>query len=145
MADKYEFMSKEWLTKLEAIMKDLVQQSGDQLSGVFFSMNQLFTEMPEHLVQDPLGRAGWWVRVADREVEFGTGEIPDATIKLIAPYDTMLPLARLVWADDPAAMEQTFSAIDEGISDGSITYHDDGKGLPVPLAPAHDLIAAYTA
>jgi len=145
MTDKYEFMSREWLSKLEAILKELVEQSKDQLSGVFFSMNQIFTEAPEHLAQDPLGRAGWWVRITDGDIEFGTGEIPDATIKLIAPYDTMLPLARLVWTDDPTAMEQTISTIDNGVSDGTITYHDDGKGLPVPLAPAHDLIAEYTA
>jgi hypothetical protein len=145
MTEKYEFMSKEWLAKLEAIMRELVEQSKEQVSDISFSLNQIFTEVPETVVQDPLGRAGWWIRLTYGEFEFGTGEIPEATIKLIAPYDIMLPLARLVWAEDPEAMDQTISTIGQGVSDGSISYHDDGKGLPEPLVPAHDLIAEFTA
>jgi hypothetical protein len=145
MTEKYEFMSKEWLAKLESIMRELVDGSKEELSEITFSLNQVFTGIPEHISQDPLGRGGWWVRIEHGQFEFGTGEIPEATIKLIAPYDIMLPLARLVWAKDSAAMEQTMSVMQQGVSDGTISYHDDGKGLPEPLVPAHDLIAEYTA
>ncbi len=78
-------------------------------------------------------------------MQVGIGEIPDATIKLIAPYDTMLPLARLVRTEDTTALDQTISAMHQGVSNGTISYHDDGKGLPEPLVPAHDLIAEHTA
>ncbi len=57
----------------------------------------------------------------------------------------MLPLARLVWNEDTTALDQTISVIHQGVSDGTISYHDDGKGLPGPLVPAHNLIAEHTA
>lgn len=145
MTDKYEYMSKEWLAKLEAIIGELVEQSRDELSGIGFAMNQIYTDVPEHLAQGSSARAGWWFRIKNGEFEFGIGEIPDANIKLIGPYATMLPLARLVMTEDPTALEQTNATIHEGVSDGTISYYDDGQGFPAPLAPAHDLIAKHTA
>jgi hypothetical protein len=146
MRDTYEFMSREWLTTLEAILRGLVEQSKDELAGVSYAMNQVYTNPPPHLAQDPGGTmAGWWFRLDNGSLEFGTGEIRNVNMKLVAPYNVMLPLARLVRAEDPGALEKTATVIKKGIAAGTIVFHDDGKGQPPALAPAHDLIAKHTA
>jgi hypothetical protein len=144
--EKYEFMSRPWLIKLETIIRELTEAAGDPLAGVTYSMNQVYTDPPHHLAQDSEGRmCGWWVRLHDGQIEFGTGEIPSANLKLIAPYAVMLPLARLVRAEDPKALERTVAAIREGVAAGTMVFEWDGLPQPAPLEATHDRIAKHTA
>ncbi len=145
MIEKYELMSGPWLAKLEEILRCLVDASGDRLRGVEYSVNQVYTDPPPHLVQDAEAKtAGWWFRIQDGNLEFGTGEVPEADLKLIAPYDMMLPLARLVRAEDPTAMKRTVAEIRKGVAEGKVHVTFNGKPQPEELEPVHDLIARHT-
>jgi hypothetical protein len=144
--EKYEFMSRPWLGKLESIIRELAAVAGDQLAGVTYATNQVYTDPPRHLAQDPEGRmCGWWFRLQSGRIEFGTGEIPSANLKLIAPYDMMLPLARLVRAEDPTALERTVETIREGVAAGTTVFDWDGLPQPAALEATHDRIARHTA
>jgi hypothetical protein len=97
-----EFASKEWLDAAREILNRLAEGSAAELRGVAFSVCEVFTDTPPHLGW-PDRRFAWHLRLVDGEVEVATGKIDDADMSVSAAYHLVLPIARTVYAGDPAA------------------------------------------
>lgn len=146
MAEKYEFMSCGWLNKLEEILRGLVELYKAELYDVVFSLNEVYTNPPEHIAAEYGGKsAAFYFRIADGELEFGKGELSDVSIKIVAPYDKIKPFAHTLKAGDPTYDERFMQIIINGAADGTAKIESDGSFPPEVLDPLHDLIAVHTA
>ena len=135
---KLEFCSKEWIAAARAYL--LRESEGADLTGVGVAFNEVFTDPPAHLDPDGAGRIGWYLRVADGEVEVGEGVLPRADLRLTVDYETVLPAARRLSTDAPmdeATQAALIAAIDrEG---------DPAVMAVVPwMAGLHDVMAVRT-
>ena len=149
MTEKYEFMSSGWLNKMKEILSGLVEKTKAELSGVTFSLNEVFTNPPDHIVKEyPGDTASYYFRIANGELEFGKGEISNANIKIKAPYETIKPIAMTLKADDPTYDERIMKIFSDGAQDGTAGFYSDIKEglkvLPEAFDELHDLIARHT-
>ena len=109
---KLEFCSKEWIAAArEYLLREAMRAD---LTGVEVAFNEVFTDPPAHLDPDGAGRIGWYLRVADGQVEVGEGVLPRADLRLTVDYQTVLPAARRLSTSPPmdeAAQAALASAI----------------------------------
>ena len=146
MAEKYEFMSCGWLNKLEELLRGLVEQNKAQLYDVAFSINEVYTNPPEYIAVEHEGKpVAFYFRIADGELEFGKGELSDASIKIVAPYDKIKPFARTLKAEDSTYDARFMQVFTNGAANGTASIESNGTFLPEVLNTLHDLIAAHTA
>jgi len=131
---------------LEEILRGLVEQNKAQLYDVVFSLNEVYTNPPEHIAAEYEGKsAAFYFRIADGELEFGKGELSDVSLKIVAPYDKIKPFARTLKAEDSTYDEKFMQIFTNGAANGTARIESDGSFLPEVLSPLHDLIAVHTA
>ena len=135
---KVDFCSEEWIAAARAY---LVRESRDaDLNGVEVTFNEVFTDPPAHLDPDGASRIGWYLRVADGQVEVGEGVLPHADLRLTVDYETVLPAARWL-SSDPPLPEATQVALG-----AAIKREGDAEAMAaVPwMAGLHDAMAVRT-
>jgi hypothetical protein len=145
MAEKHEFASPAWFEALHDAIQRLAQAAGSGLDGVRWTVCEVFTDVPEHIAQTPDRRAAWHCRVRGQEIAFGLGEIDDADFKVIADYQTVLPLARLHLGDDPKVMERVNETMMKAVMEGRMQIHGDLGSRPAAFATLHDEMVRVTA
>ena len=142
MTEKFEFASPGWFKFLHQTIEQLVRGAEDDLR---WSICEVFNDVPEHLSQAPDRTASWHCRIRGSDVKFGQGEIQDADFKVVADYQTVLPLARLVLANDPAAEALVAEVSEKGAADGKLRFEGDREARPASLEGLHDAMARVTA
>jgi hypothetical protein len=122
------------------------QAARSDLSGIEVSFSEIFTDPPAHLDPERRGRIGWYFRVANGRVEVGEGVLEGADVGIVGDYATVLPLARVVHADDPQAAEAAGRDAERAISEGKLRFDGDRARLAtLPwTAVLHDTMARQT-
>jgi hypothetical protein len=144
MADKYEFASSEWVGYASEWVENALADA--DLEGVDVEFCEEFTDPPAHLAGET-GTAGWHMIIKDGEVNVGYGVI-DAKTKIVADYQTILPLALMITdpTDEKLVAEMT-KIITTAIAEGKFTppSNMDTPGTSVPqLAGLHNALAVRT-
>jgi hypothetical protein len=130
MADAVEFASPDWMTAVAEVLVEALR--GLDTDGATYSVSEEFTDPPAHLLADGATSIGWHFRVTDGTVAVGDGPLADADLVTTVDYDTVLPLARLVY-DSPEAMEQLQRTRAEATAAGKLTRTGDESALPPEL------------
>ena len=142
---RYEFSSAEWV----AVARQHLQEASRDadLSGVSFTFNEVFTDAPAHLGTDAEGRIGWYVRVQDGGVEVERGILDDADIRIVADYQTVLPLARMVFAGNEALAAEAGRKVAEATAAGKMRREGDDQAMAghAWMGGLHDALARRTA
>ena len=135
---KLEFCSKEWIAAARAYL--LQESTGADLAGVDVTFNEVLTDPPAHLDPHGAGRIGWFLRVADGQVEVGEGVLPRADLRLTVDYQTVLPAARRLSTDAPMdeAMQAALASAIGREGDPAVM-----AGVPW-IAGLHDSMAVLT-
>ncbi len=145
MADKREFASTEWVEAMREVVLGLL--GGVDLSGIAFAFCEEYTDPPEDLRTEGEESIGWYLRIANGTAEVGAGVFADADFTVIADYQTVLPLARSVFAGDLEAGKQAAKVMQEAAAAGKMSTKGVASSLAerLPqLAGLHDEIARRT-
>ena len=135
---KFDFCSAEWIAAAREYL--LAASAGADLAGLHVSFNEVFTDPPSHLDPAGTGRIGWYMRIADRQVEVGEGILPEADLRLTVDYATVLPAARRLSTDAPFD-DATQAALTEAINrEGDPAAMAEVGGM----AGLHDAMAVQT-
>lgn len=141
---RYEFSSAEWV----AVARQHLQEAARDvdLSGVRLSFNEVFTDAPAHLGTDSEGRIGWYVRVADGRIEVECGILDEADLRIVADYQTVLPLARMVFAGNDALAAEAGRKVAEATAAGKMRREGDDQATAQHawMAGLHDALARRT-
>ncbi len=144
MTEKYEFASPEWVD----YAREWVEKAlGDaDLEGVDIEFCEEFTDAPAHLAGES-GSTGWHMVIKDGKATVGHGVIKART-KIVADYQTILPLARMI--TDPSDEKQVAEMqkiITAAMAEGKFTPPSDMNtpGTSVPqLGGLHNALAVRT-
>ena len=144
MAEKYEFASPEWVAYAREWVENALVDT--DLEGVDIEFCEEFTDPPAHLAGDS-GSTGWHMVIKDGKATVGHGVI-DARTKIVADYQTILPLARMI-ADptDEKKVAEMQKIITTAIAEGKFTppSNMNTPGTSVPeLGGLHNALAVRT-
>lgn len=127
---KVAFASTEWITEAKAVLEELVAEHGEE--GTKFSVCETFTDAPTEFA-DETGAAAWHFIIDGKNVTVAAGGIEGADHQVSADYQTVLPMARVVYTEEMiAAARQKAPA--EGASN-----------FPSYLVELHNQLALITA
>src|SRR5687767_1040178 len=126
--ETYEFAGPDWVAAIGRMIHD--GAAGQDLSGVDYSMCEVFTDAPPHLCAEGETTVGWYLRIRDGAVEVAPGRLDDATFLVTGDYATVLPLARSVMAGNPAAA----ALAGEAVATGRLRVVGDRTTAPAFLA-----------
>ena len=102
VTEKVAFASPEWVDIARTVLEELVAEHGE--IGTSFSVCEVFTDAPSGMAGAVAATASWHFRIVDKSVTVGEGEINDADMNLRVDYQSVLPVARLVYT--PEMLEQ---------------------------------------
>ena len=147
MSEKLEFASAEWVDAMRSIIEGKLREGKVDLTGIASSFCEESTDPPGHLLPEGAKSIGWYFRIADGRVEVGQGVLDAADVKIVADYATVLPLARMVFANNPQAAAEAAKVMEEAAAAGKIRREGDATAAAaIPaLATLHDDIARLTA
>ena len=142
---RYEFSSAEWVAVARQHLQEAAQ--GVDLSGVSFTFNEVFTDAPAHLGTDDEGRIGWYVRVQDDRIEVERGILDEADLRIVADYQTVLPLARMVFAGNEALAAEAGRKVAAATAAGKMRWEGDDQTTAGQawMGGLHDALARRTA
>lgn len=142
---RYEFSSAEWVAVARQHLQDAARNM--DLSGVSFAFNEVFTDASEHLGTDGEGRIGWYVRVADGSVEVERGILDGADVRIVADYQTVVPLARMVFAGNEELAAEARRKVAAATAAGKMRREGNDQALArhTWMAGLHDALARRTA
>ncbi len=132
---KVTFLGPEWIDAAREILQEVVSRHGKP--GETFSMCECFSGAPSDIA--PSGVAAWHFRIDGTSVEVGTGEIDDATMKVRAGYEEILPLARSVYTPEIIAEQRA------KVERGDYMISGDPSSSPSYLRDLHNRLAVLTA
>ena len=133
-------MSPAWIEMArEAITNLLVARD---LRGIDYTLCEEFTNPPEHLRREGAATIGFYVRVADRQVEVGDHPIDDADVKIVSDYEDALAVAR-----EPEAPAAEQEAVAERMAAGKLKIEGNPADMPSMFVELdiHKLLASQTA
>lgn len=144
MAEKYEFASPEWVACAREWVENALVDT--DLEGVDIEFCEEFTDPPAHLAGDS-GSTGWHMVIKDGKATVGHGVI-DARTKIVADYQTILPLARMITdPTDEKKVAEMQKIITTAIAAGKFTppSNMNTPGTSVPeLGGLHNALAVRT-
>ena len=135
---RHEFCSHDWI----AVAREFIEQQaeGADLTGISVTFNEVFTDPPAHLDPEGRGKIGWYLRIADNQIEVSPGVLTGADVRATVDYQMVLPAARRLSADPPLDEEtqQALAASIQREGDDSVL-----RGLKW-MAGLHDAMAVRT-
>ena len=137
MSEKFEFASEQWVDVARETLQNL--SAGEEFGDLEISFCEEFTDPPENL--SPTGESiGWYLKIANGELEVSAGVLKEADMKVIADYATVLPLARATHA------EMAANPPDVAALAGKMTREGDPSKMAALtwMGQLHDLLAART-
>jgi len=142
--DKFAFCSKEWVAVADQFLKGAAKDA--DLSGIEYSFSEVFANAPAELNPDAEGRIGWYFRVHNGAVEAGCGILEDPDASVVSDYEAIVPLARMVFADNPDAATEAQKVIESLVESGNFTRTSKLESPPdLPwTGNLHDVLARHT-
>jgi len=140
----FEFCSHEWVEMANAFVQDAAAEV--DLTGINYTFNEIFTDAPAHLGSDDHGQIGWYMRVSEGAVTIKRGILDEADVNITADYQMILPLARMIMADNPEGRANAGKVIEEMTANGKFsrkTNIDTAPTLPWE-GTLHDVLAKRT-
>ncbi len=108
MADKYEFLSDQWIEAVQKITEEsseeVQQAAAGATAGIDLKLNQTVTDVPESAGG---GEKKLHMIIASGKFEWGLGHIDDADATITTDYETA---KQIFVANDPQAGMQAFMA-----------------------------------
>ncbi len=133
---KVAFASPEWIDIARTALEELVAAHGE--TDKSFSVCEVFTDAPADLTGADTTTVAWHFRIVGKTVTVGEGEISDADMPVRADYQTILPIARLVYTPELIAQrQQNASQVEE---ESTI----DRSNMPTYLVELHNRMAVIT-
>ena len=137
-SEKAEFCSETWVSIVREYLTEAL--SGKNLEGIQFSFCEVFTDPPAHLLEQDETKIGWYVAVANGELTVNRGLLEDADYTITCDYQTVLPLARMVFGDSPEGAAKAQKAVETATAEGKMKREGD----PEAIAKYPVLAAAFT-
>ena len=132
VTEKVAFASPAWVDIARTVLEELVAEHGE--TGKSLSVCEVFSDAPPGMPGDAT-TAAWHFRIVDKTVTVGEGEIVDADVNVRVHYESVLPLARLVYSPEMLAqMERNPPQVEGG------TLGDQSK-MPPYLVELHNRLA----
>ena len=143
--DKYPFCSAPWVGVAREFIE--AQCAANDLDGIETSFCEKFTDAPDEITTEAGGVTGWYFRISGGKVEVGHGVLADADATIIADYETVVPLARMVFEGNSGNVAVAQQAVDEATANGKMRRegNEDGMAATPFLAGLHDVLARHTA
>ncbi len=140
-----EFCSKQWVDFAREYLLEVSKDSN--LTGIDVSFNEVVTDAPASLDPDADGRAGWYLRVRNGAIEVECGLLEEADYRVEMDYETVLPIARLVYKGHPENVEAAAKIGEAAAAAGKLKTEGDQAALAKLdwLAGLHDVMAVRTA
>ena len=137
---KVEFGSTGWKSAFQAILEELVAESGD--GETVYSMSEEYTDAPAQISDDGIG--GFCFRIDKGEVTFEHEPATDVDFKIVADYASIIPIARFNVAETAGGEQTMQTLVADLIRSGKLTTTGDRDKSPAYLSPIHDRLAAIT-
>jgi len=141
----YEFCSVEWVRAARDFI--LSAADGADLAATNITFNEVFADAPGHLDPDEQGRIGWFLRISDGNIEVDRGVLDNPDLLIKGDYATIVPLARMVFADNPELAAEAQTLAEDAMQKGLMSREGDESAMAdLPwLAGLHDAMARVTA
>ena len=136
VTEKFAFASPEWVDIARSVLEELVAEHGEP--GKSYSVCEVFTNAPPGLAGADATTAAWHFRIVDKTVTVGEGEISDADMNVRIDYESVLPVARLVYTPEILARAERNPPQFEGESTG------DRSNMPSYIVKLHNRLAVVT-
>ena len=145
--EKLEFCSAAWVAHAGEYLHRVVAETKADLTHANVAFNEVFTGAPPHLEPDDEGRIGWYLRIADGRLEVARGVLVEADFRIVGDYNTVVPLARMVFAGNPDLAAEAARLGAAAAKAGKIRREGDGRALAALdwMAGLHDEMAVRTA
>ncbi len=134
--DKVAFASPEWIALARTVLDEIVAEHGEE--GKSFSACEAFTDAPPGVAGKDSTTAAWHFHIVGKAVTVGEGTVEAADMNVSADYETVLPMARLVYT--PEMIEQTRQNPPQGDSESAV----DASNIPPYLVELHNRMAVVT-
>ena len=143
--EKHPFCSAAWVHVAREYIE--AQCAENDISGIETAFCEKFTDAPNGVATEGGGITGWYFRIAGGEVEVGHGVIEDADVTIVADYETIVPLARMVFEGHPERAAEAQQVLEEAAAQGRMRREgaEDALGATPFLAGLHDVLARRTA
>lgn len=143
--EKFPFCSAAWVGVARNYIE--TQCADHDLSGIETAFCEKFTDAPDDVTTDGDGITGWYFRIADGKVEVGHGVIEDADATIVADYETIVPLARMVFEGNPEGAAEAQKVLEEATAQGKMRREGNADAMAATpfLAGLHDVLARRTA
>ena len=138
-----EFGSRAWTEHLRDVMAQALADAGDAAAGLEYSIAETYLDPPGHLAVAS-GELGWHARLHDGTMDFAFEPADDVDIHIIVDYQSVLPLARIVYGDGPEAVAERERILGALIGDGTLRVEGDLTKRPDFLEGVHDAMACVT-
>ncbi|MCH7811394.1 MAG: hypothetical protein IH958_02070 [Chloroflexi bacterium] len=133
---KFAFASPAWVDFARTVLEELVADHGE--AGRSFSVCEVFTGAPPDVAGSGATTVAWHFRIVDKTVTVGEGEIIDADMNVRVDYQSVLPMARLVYTPEILAQLERDAP---QAADGST---GDRSNMPPYLVELHNRLAVAT-
>ncbi|MEM7016626.1 MAG: hypothetical protein AAF512_04710 [Pseudomonadota bacterium] len=143
--EKYEFCSQAWVDFARSYLTGAAE--GQDLSGLDMTFNEVFTDVPAHIaLEGQAGRTGWYIKIQNGKLEVERGILDNPRLLITVDYETVLPLARMNFKENPELMTEAGKIMEQATADGKFKREGDETvmaGLPW-AANLHDALAERT-
>src|SRR5687767_13067279 len=143
MGPKHRFASSEWVDELRRVVLDHCAPL--DLSGIDYSISEELTDPPAGLGEPGATSIGWHLRIRDGVVEVGHTPLADATVRIVADYATVEPIARVVLGHEVAERESVNRLLADARRAGLFVMYGEPREPEVLRdLDLHDVMAVRT-
>ncbi|HEX9889887.1 MAG TPA: hypothetical protein VGA69_10445 [Nitriliruptorales bacterium] len=123
----------------------MTRERGHEITDAY-EVVEIYTDAPAAYADED-GSIAWHVVASPGKLGVGRGDLPSPNVRITMTYDTVLPLMRIVIADDDDVRARIAQVTGAAQADGRMRVEVLGPARPSnPLGSAfHDGVAAVTA
>jgi hypothetical protein len=140
--ERHEFCSASWVDCVRALIDESVV--GFDLTGVTMSFSEELTDPPAHLLVSDRSTVGWHYRIDDGSLSVECRPMPEADLRMIGDYDTIVVLARLPYTDPEIG-----PLAEAALEAGTLRYEGSSEGgdrrVLKAMKALHDNLVPLTA
>jgi hypothetical protein len=141
----YEFASPGWMAFMHGMISARMADLGEAARTVNFSICEVFTDPPASL--SPSGAPlAWHCVIRNGVIEFGNTERQDVEVRIVADYQSILPLARHDYSSGDPERAAEVAAQGQALREsGKLVMHGSRAQRDPRIGNLHDPIARVTA
>ena len=144
MRPRLRFASREWVDELRRVVLDHL--ASVDLTGIDYSVSEELTDPPPALAPNGERSIGWHLRIRDGAVEVRDATLADATVRIVADYATVEPIARTVLGHEAAVRHSVDRLLADARTAGRFAMYGEPREPDVlRQLDLHDVMAVRTA